>query len=760
MAQHFTITADLNALTGSLDLSRRLVVVTSNLPPDAVVVDKTNKKLHVGTGEFPIPADGVVVVSLLESDAADTNVTGIEYWLETETILPSVGNRGRRSKATPVRLGPFKVTKNANLADADMVAQFETPATSPSWRDGFKTEMEAVKELAQTVAAAEADRAEAAADAAVDISGIVVDDDIVEALIKNTGGAGPKSVAALNAAYAGRFTPEAYGAVGNGVEDDTAAVRAMAEAANAKARTGLSATLKHPGATVALAGRYNLATLAAPIDFMCNVESNRATFIVPAAYAGVAVRVGNVTSGHYLQAADISLPDVVKPNGSALVAGSVGVRTINIGDSDIRFGRVAYFETAHNYSGDGQGTAYNTIALGWIQACKVSVSLKPHTASGWCNQNTFIGGSVQQSVSYSGGIRQAGYRHVVLDGSPGNYVNGNIFLGTSFEGDVSEYWLYAKSAADNHFINTRHEQGTLGVAVTVSGDTLTKTAHGFAVGDMVTFNASSTPGGMLLASPYFVVEVPTADTIKVSRKKAGAAVTFTTAGSGVVYFRPPRAYFDLGGTILQNITIEKAMTQQGIMEIVRTSANGSNLVYERPGWHTRDTFNPEDIPLYRARNSSGTAATRAVFAAYGQTVNPVDDPLGWGAALSDYGVVWGASGSETGRLGNAGGVMQYRRPADSVAFEVASCRRASTPTTITALSLASGITTSTTITLTGASPNDYVIIQPAANLPSGVLIAYARVSAANTITIGFLNTTASTVSLTADVQPMVIRRYY
>lgn len=207
MAQHYTITGDLNALTGTLDLSRRRAVITSNLPPNAVVVDKTNKTLHVGTGEFPIPADGVISVSLLESDATDTNVTGIEYWLETETVLPILSNRNRRSQVTEVKLGPFKVTKNANLADADMVAQFETPATAPAWRDGFKTEMEAVKTLAQTIAAAEADRAEAAADLATDISNIATPDGVVAALIPLGGAATAALCAAMGDQIADPATP-------------------------------------------------------------------------------------------------------------------------------------------------------------------------------------------------------------------------------------------------------------------------------------------------------------------------------------------------------------------------------------------------------------------------------------------------------------------------------------------------------------------------------------------------------------------------
>lgn len=612
---------------------------------------------------------------------------------------------------------------------------------------------EDVGEVAQTIAA------EAGAAAAEHVALAPVDEQLAAVMDDPDSLFRSKQLASIEQMAGRRFTPEQFGAKGDGAADDTAAVRACFEAANALARTGVVATIKHPGATVILTGTYNLASLAAPIDIMCNVEPNRATFLVPDAYAGVAGRVGNPVSGGYFQAAEVFLPDLIHDVNKPMVAGSVGWRTVNIGDSMMRFGRTVGFERGIQCSGDGQGTAYNTIAIGWVSYCKISLSLKPHTASGWCNQNTFVGGSCQQSPGYNAGdgvtgIRRAGWRHVELDGSAQHYINGNTFLGTSFEGDVSEYWLYAKSAADNHFIGTRHEQGTAGTPVTVAGDTLTRTAHGLSAGDMVTFTASVAPTGMTVGSPYYVVTTPDANTFKVAQKKGGAALTFTSAGTNVLFFRPPRAYFDLGGSILQNITVEKAMTMQGVMEVVKSTGGGSNLTYERPGFHVRDTFSPEDTPLYRARNSSGAAGLgRAVFAAYPTAVNPVEDPKGWTAALSDRGLLFQANGAETGLVtASSTGVLQSKRPADTVTYELATSRRtqAAGATLAASTVYTAGTRITGTVSLTGIAPGDYVTWSSQDGLlPQGLSVS-AQVTAADTITYAVDNNTAADVTLPAQ----------
>jgi len=543
--------------------------------------------------------------------------------------------------------------------------------------------------------------------------------------------------------------------------DSTDAIIACFTHANSLIRDGLASTIKNAGCTVIIEPVvYSLDIISTPINILCNVENLGGDFVVPLAYAGTVLVVGHTTSGTNLADAHIELPVVRKPTSiNPLVAGSLGVQLRNINASRIYLSRINYFETLLKCGGLGEGTVYNDIFLSQLAYGKVLISLSPGSA-GWCNSNRFFGGNLSQSSGFAGGTRLSGYKHLLVDGrNPATSVVGNSFYGTSFEGDVSEFTFDFNFAYKNTFYGCYHETGRATAAVTVSGDTITRVAHGFVVGDKLTFQASAAPTGMFLAAAYYVVSVPTSDTFKVSLNKGGSAVTFSSTGTSVTCLLASVFRFNQTGAeiCVDNKLVNLLLPSSSDINVLQTGTAINNGIDPQNG-DIKAAYSEQDAPVFRGQNTASTAANKPIFAAYSNANNPDTSVNLWGAALSSNGVLYQSSGVYVGALKNNGGSMTYQR-AGEAAFDIASCTRSPTLLAVTALSCAAGAQTSTTLTLTGAAVSDHLTFTPS-SLPVGIIIASAIITSANTITVSFYNYTAGTISLTANFQAMATRRYF
>jgi hypothetical protein len=87
---------------------------------------------------------------------------------------------------------------------------------------------------------------------------------------------------------------------------------------------------------------------------------------------------------------------------------------------------------------------------------------------------------------------------------------------------------------------------------------------------------------------------------------------------------------------------------------------------------------------------------------------------------------------------DANGVLRIRN-----LLSIGSANQLSVSLSATVPALSIGDPGSVTITVTGAAVGDGVIVNPNSDLPVGVVIAYSRVSAANTVKIGFTGTGSS-----------------
>jgi hypothetical protein len=153
-----------------------------------------------------------------------------------------------------------------------------------------------------------------------------------------------------------------------------------------------------------------------------------------------------------------------------------------------------------------------------------------------------------------------------------------------------------------------------------------------------------------------------------------------------------------------------------------------------------------------------------LWAAYTSTTDPDESPSNWTAALTAKGFNFAdGAGAELGWISNNSGVLKYQKLSDSVVYELASCRRTQSGTTLaTSTTYNAGTRTSATVTLTGVAAGDYVAISTTTgSIPLG-LVVQAQVTAADTITYTVDNLTGSNITLAAAITLWfkVTRRFY
>lgn len=185
-----TVTVDFDVnqiLGGTVDARRVKCRVYTNVVNQTLMDTSTgevrmgNQKVTVntdGTGEFTTWAPG-----------ADGNPISWQTYVEFDYPRAGLAN-GKRI------FGPYTIDTTQSLAlyEEEQAVPAEYLTTVTALLDGYVTDAQTAETNAEAAQAA----AEAARDDAVDISGISTSDGVVEALVKNTGGAGPLTSAALS----------------------------------------------------------------------------------------------------------------------------------------------------------------------------------------------------------------------------------------------------------------------------------------------------------------------------------------------------------------------------------------------------------------------------------------------------------------------------------------------------------------------------------------------------------------------------------
>lgn len=222
------------------------------------------------------------------------------------------------------------------------------------------------------------------------------------------------------------YLPKAYGAVGDGVTDDTTAIAATITAAAA----ALKSTVYLPPATYAISGAG--VDVPVGIDF---IMSDQAILLYTG--TGVAVTIDNWHTGVTPDRPGTAVLRVQRSTrtwDTGVDTTSTGILLLNALQSHITIFEVLNFETGIELRGDATataaGTAYNTIELGRIANNKRNVRFTA-VAGGFANSNNFYGGTCRHD---SGMASYVGTRGIDLSTTG----NGNNFYGTTLEGASTE----------------------------------------------------------------------------------------------------------------------------------------------------------------------------------------------------------------------------------------------------------------------------------------------------------------------------------
>lgn len=177
---------------------------------------------------------------------------------------------------------------------------------------------------------------------------------------------------------------------------------------------------------------------------------------------------------------------------------SVGVKCVNLNTCEIYVPFVQDFETGLLMYGYSQGCSYNTINLGALWENHVNI-LMDSDDTGWCNQSLFLNGRLQQSLT-KGAVENDPDSCQIKLGKDGSRTSNNTFINTSIEGRNVGLYRMDIAGSYNHFYNLRMENHSEGNAKVFYRDysVSNKIMGGYHSKSLEeVFETATTEGGML-----------------------------------------------------------------------------------------------------------------------------------------------------------------------------------------------------------------------------------------------------------------------
>ncbi|MFC0407874.1 glycosyl hydrolase family 28-related protein [Roseomonas elaeocarpi] len=216
-----------------------------------------------------------------------------------------------------------------------------------------------------------------------------------------------------------RLSARDFGAIGDGVTDDTAALQAAMSAASAGG--------KH---LEIIEGSYRI-TRPISIGGSFVGLTMRGTIVYDATDNVPALTIGDDGTAKNGQRLLEGLRVVRKTISDWSSEGSMGLLLRNLDGCYVEIRQVEGFTIGVRCLGDGRGFQENLIFLGRIVNNRIGVDLRTNTASGWNTSNRFHGGQFSVGSTLYQTLDRFGVR---LSAEPGAYVahNRQVFDGPSF----------------------------------------------------------------------------------------------------------------------------------------------------------------------------------------------------------------------------------------------------------------------------------------------------------------------------------------
>ena len=313
-----------------------------------------------------------------------------------------------------------------------------------------------------------------------------------------------------------------FGAVGDGITDDTTAIQAMF---NDVAGVG-KVYFPH--------GNY-LTTAPIIIEQVPDIEMDG---VIMSNHSGVAVDLGTNTS----TIIDKTIKVKIKKQGTKYEEGSVGLLLHSAARNTFYLDTVNNFETnVKLLSTEGKGIWFNTFHLNNLNYAKYGLYLDGSN-NGWINDNLFIGGSISVDSDSTG---------ITID-----HGGSNVFLKQGIEGAGT--CVHIISGSINTFLQARCERATYGLVIDEGKDNVMHS--NYALPEFVN-NSRYTTNGIIRPGIHGVCQHPS---VSVGRLKDNK---FLKCGNRVVptYCQMINA---TSGTVLEDLPSDSFFFENGSWRVV------------------------------------------------------------------------------------------------------------------------------------------------------------------------------------------------